>query len=376
MKILSILFSFFLLTYTSHLLAQVANTGLMDTTSGLKIGNVSLGVYMDTYYGFNFNQPKSKQNTYFVSSNQHNSFQINLAYLDLKYTDKRVRARFVPAFGTYMNENYAGEKGGAKFILEGNVGVKLFKKKKIWLDAGVLGSPYTNESAVSKDHLMYSRSFSAEYVPYYLSGIKLTFPVGEKITFYTYLVNGWQQISDVNNQKSVGTQLEYRPNKNHLINWDTYIGDEKMLSSASDRMRYFSDIYWIFEKNKWKITSCAYAGMQEVKDGFISGNSYKMWWQANFIARYKIKENLSLSARIEYMNDPDNAVVPYVFPNYYNLGFQCFSSGLSLGYAITDKCLFRLEGRFFQAGNEAFIRNNGTRTETEFQGFANLSIWF
>jgi hypothetical protein len=76
------------------------------------------------------------------------------------------------------------------------------------------------------------------------------------------------------------------------------------------------------------------------------------------------------------MNDPDNAVVPYVFPNYYNPGFQCFSSGLSLGYAITDKCLFRLEGRFFQAGNEAFIRNNGTRTETEFQGFANLSVWF
>ena len=365
-----------MLTCTSHFFAQVANTGLMDTTSGLKIGNVSLGVYMDTYYSFNFNQPKSKQNTYFVSSNQHNSFQINLAYLDLKYTDKRIRARFVPAFGTYMNENYSGEKGSAKFILEGNIGVKLFKKKKIWLDAGVLGSPYTNESAVSKDHLMYSRSFSAEYVPYYLSGIKLSFPLGEKITFYTYLVNGWQQISDVNNQKSVGTQLEYRPNKNHLINWDTYVGDERMLSSASDRMRYFSDIYWIFEKNKWKITSCAYAGMQEDKNGLSSGTSYKTWWQANFITRYKIKENLSLSARVEFMNDPDNAVVSYVFPLYYNFGFQCFSSGLSLGYAITDKCLFRLEGRFFQASNEAFIRNNGTRTETEFQGFANLSIWF
>lgn len=376
MKILSILLSVFLLTCSSQFFAQVANTGLMDTTSGLKIGNVSLGVYMDTYYGFNFNQPKSKQNTYFVSSNQHNSFQINLAFLDLKYTDKRVRARFVPAFGTYMNANYSSEKGGTKFILEGNIGVKLFKKKKIWLDAGVLGSPYTNESAVSKDHLMYSRSLSAEYVPYYLSGIKLSFPVGEKITLYTYLVNGWQQISDVNDQKSIGTQLEYRPNKNHLINWDTYVGDEKMLSSASDRMRYFSDIYWIFEKNKWKITSCAYAGMQEVKNGLTSGTSYKTWWQANFITRYKIKENLSLSARIEYMNDPDNAVVSYAFPYYYNFGFQCFSSGLSLGYAITDKCLFRLEGRFFQAGNEAFIRNNGTRSETEFQGFANLSIWF
>ena len=376
MKNIIILIGVLVLVFVSENHAQVANTGLMDTTSGLKIGNVSLGVYMDVYYGFNFNQPKSKQNNYFVSSNQHNSFQLNLAYLDLKFSDKRVRAHFVPAFGTYMNANYASEKGATKFILEGNIGVKLFKKKNIWLDAGVLGSPYTNESAVSKDHLMYSRSLSAEYVPYFLSGIKLSFPLGEKFTFYTYLVNGWQQIADKNDQKSIGTQLEYRPNKYHLVNWDTYVGNENMLTSFKDKMRYFSDIYWIFEKKKWKITSCAYAGIQEFKETWNPQSSYKYWWQANFIARYKLSENLSLSARTEFFNDPNNAVVPYILPSYYNLGFQCFSSGLSLGYAITDKCIFRIEGRFFQAGNEAFIRSNGTRTETEFQGFANLSIWF
>ena len=48
--------------------------------------------------------------------------------------------------------------------------------------------------------------------PYYLSGIKLTFPLSKKITLYTYLINGWQQIKDNNEKKSVGTQLEFKPN--------------------------------------------------------------------------------------------------------------------------------------------------------------------
>jgi hypothetical protein len=347
----------------------------MDTTSGLKIGNVSLGVYMDVYYGFNFNQPNSGENNYFVSANQHNSFQINLAYLDLKFTDKRVRARFTPAFGTYMNANYAQEKGALKFILEGNIGVKLFKKHDIWLDAGVLGSPYTNESAISKDHLMYSRSFSAENVPYYLSGLKLAVPIKEKFTFYAYLLNGWQQIYDQNKQKSLGTQLEIRPNKNNLFNWDTYIGNEQSSFNPNYGMRYFSDLYWIFEKGKWKVTSCAYAGFQQVKYSLNSTNG-KFWWQANFIARRSFKNNWNISGRVEYFNDPSNAIVPIAIGNYTNSSFQCFSSGLSVSKKLSDKSLFRIEGRQFHALNDAFERKNGQRVSNEFQIFTSLSIWF
>jgi hypothetical protein len=376
MKLITFVFAFFSANYFGgSLFSQVTNTGLMDTTSGLKIGNVSLGVYMDVYYGFNFNQPNSGENNYFVSANQHNSFQVNLAYLDLKFTDKRVRARFTPAFGTYMNANYAQEKGALKFILEGNIGVKLFKKHDIWLDAGVLGSPYTNESAISKDHLMYSRSFSAENVPYYLSGLKLAVPIKEKITFYAYLLNGWQQIYDQNKQKSLGTQLEIRPNKNNLFNCDTYIGNEQSSFIPNYGMRYFSDLYWIFEKGKWKMTSCAYLGFQQVKDSLNSTNG-KFWWQANFIARRSFKNNWNISGRVEYFNDPSNAIVPISIGNYTNSSFQCFSSGLSVSKKLSDKSLFRIEGRQFHALNDAFERKNGQRVSNEFQIFTSLSIWF
>lgn len=85
---------------------------------------------------------------------RHNELNINLAYISVKHSSPRIRAKFVPCFGSYINANYALEQGTLRNVVEGNIGIKLFKNREIWLDVGVLGSPYTNESAISKDHLI------------------------------------------------------------------------------------------------------------------------------------------------------------------------------------------------------------------------------
>ena len=160
--------------------AQVVNTATMDTLETTVIGHLGVGAYVDSYYGYDFNKPANGNVPYFVTSARHNEFTINLAYIDLRYKSSNFRARFVPGFGTYMNANYAAEPGTLKNVVEANVGVCLSGKRNFWLDVGVLGSPYTNESAISKDHLMYTRSLAPENVPYYLSGMKLTMPVNEQ----------------------------------------------------------------------------------------------------------------------------------------------------------------------------------------------------
>ncbi|NJO01090.1 MAG: outer membrane beta-barrel protein [Bacteroidia bacterium] len=134
---------------------------------------ITVGGYVDAYYGYNFAQPEGSV-PYFVSMARHNEVNINLAFVDVRYTSPNVRARFAPGFGTYMNANYANEEGVLKNLLEASVGVRLVKN--IWLDAGILPSPYTNEGPISKDQLMYTRSFAPEYVPYYLAGARLGIP--------------------------------------------------------------------------------------------------------------------------------------------------------------------------------------------------------
>jgi len=342
-------------------LAQVVNTGVMDTSSFAFKGKVTVEGYVDAYYTYNFNRP-GKDQPYLVSMSRNNEVNLNLAYIDVKYSSSRMRARLVPGYGTYMNANYANERGTLKNIVEGSVGVKLSRTKNIWIDAGVFGSPYTNESAISKDHLAYTRSLAAEYVPYYLAGAKLTMPVSSKVTAYIYLLNGWQRIEDSNNKMSLGTQLEYRPSDNLLVNWDTYIGEESSVSDTTQRQRLFSDIYFIYTKGDFSATSCVYAGTQ----------GDKVWWQANLIGRYNLTEKLSVTGRIERFTDPHSVqIIPITRVN----GFNTNGSSLGLNYKLADNTLLRLEGRTFFSDKEVFVRD-GVPVKNSSTITSNITIWF
>ncbi len=358
----------------TQLSAQVTHTGSTDSIKGgEQVKNLSIGGYIDSYMGYNFSQPKDGNNPYFVSMGRHNEATINLAYLDLKYSADRVRARFVPGIGTYMNANYALEPGLMKNFVEASIGYQISAKKNIWIDFGILGSPYTNESAISKDHLMYTRSFAPEYVPYYLAGAKISFPFSKKLNGYVYLLNGWQQIQDQNSGKSIGTQIEYKPNDKNLFNWNTYLGDERSSSSPNNRMRYFTDIYWIYNPDGvFSITSCGYIGIQEQ---LVSNSTVRnrQWWQLNFIGRLKLNKTASLSGRIEYFSDPNSV---QIIPITSGTGFNSYSSGLCFNLKLSENLLFRLEGRHFRSDKSLYLDLNNRPSNQSFWCISNLTVWF
>ncbi len=370
MKKISICLGTLLFAITCN--AQVINTATMDTTGFNYQGKVVVSAYIDSYYGYDFNKPASGERSYFVSMARHNEMTINLAYVDVKYSSSRLRARFVPGFGSYVNANYVNEPGTLKNFIEASVGIRLSDSKNIWLDAGILGSPYTNESAISKDHLMYTRSFAPEYVPYYLSGVKLTVPVSTKTNVYLYLLNGWQQIVDQNKGKSLGTQVEFRPNNNLLLNWNTYIGDERSTASPQFRTRYFSDVFFIYAKNRISATGCLYGGSQDMEDSG-GAKSSKQWWQANLIGKYSFNDRLSLSGRIEYFSDPSSVMIVPVVPNVN--GFSSYSTGLCLNVQVASNVMARFEGRSFFSEKEVYL-NNDNPSRTSNLLISNLTIWF
>lgn len=348
--------------------AQVINTATMDTLETTVIGHIAIGGYVDSYWSYNFNRRTDKFLPYAVSSARNNEMNINLAYVDLRYRSHKLRARFVPGFGTYMNDNYTNESGTLKNIVEANAGVRLSEKRKIWMDVGVLGSPYTNESAISKDHLMYTRSFAPEHVPYYLSGIKFSIPLSSKVSSYVYLLNGWQVIEDNNSGKSLGTQIEFRPNSKMLFNWNTYWGDERSVIRPDFRKRFFTDVFWIYKPSeKFDATACAYVGWQQREAG-----STLSWWQINFIGRYTFSPTISLSGRVEYFDDPDQAVVSVI--TSIN-SFSSSSSGLCLNIKITDNATIRFESRYLFSNDRVYQIDNRD-TNGNFLMVGNLTAWF
>jgi len=367
--ILLIIFSFF--TYNAS--SQVVNTGFNDTTNVAALGKWSINFYIDTYYGINFRGSNSKPIPYMVSMNQNRQFNINIGTVDIRFQSKNFRARFMPGVGSYMNANYANEKGIGRNIVEASAGILLSKKHNAWLDVGVLGSPYTNESAISKDQLIYTRSFGPEYAPYYLTGAKLSVPINKKINAYLYLISGWQKITIPSNGTAIGTQVEYRPNNKMLLNWNTYFGNEYSIDNPNYGNRYFTDLYLIYTVNKkLSLSSCLYAGIQE---RYNAANDKKSigWGQINFIGKYNISNSFSISGRIERFIDPQSIMI---LPTTGIKGFNTSSVALCTNYAINKHFLWRTEFRMFSSKNLVFEDQNGIIVNKMNWGITSLAISF
>jgi hypothetical protein len=345
--------------------AQIVNTAMLDTSDFRFQGKVTVEGYLDAYYAYDFNKPADGNRAYAVSMHRHNEMTINLGFIDLKYSSSRLRARLVPGFGTYMNANYAAEPGTLKNLVEASAGVRLFSNKNVWLEVGVFGSPYTNESAISKDHLAYTRSFAPEFVPYYLSGLKLHVPLMPHLNATFYLLNGWQQIADTNSGKAVGTQLEYRPSDYVLINWNTFVGREQSATDPFSGDRYFTDLFLIYTKNRWAWTTCAYGGQQEQTTGKAA------WWTINAIARYAITPTLSTTLRAEYFEDLKGVQIASLSGG----GFSSSSASLGVNYKAAENMLLRLEGRAFFSDTQVYQRNTRFVSNSALLT-TNVTIWF
>ncbi len=339
--------------------AQIANPGFADSTTGVQIDKVHLSGYLDTYIGFGPRTAGSMP--YMVSSARIGEVNVNLAALDLRYQSDRVRARVMPGWGTYMDANYAP---GDPRLVEASAGYRLKTRREVWLDAGILGSPFTNESAISKDHLMYTRSLAAEYVPYYLSGIKLSYLPSARWNWYAYLVNGWQQVRDQVRGPALVLQSEFRPQSNVLVNGNLYLGREAT-TSGQVGLRAFADVYVVRQiGTRWRTTADAYVGRQQ------TGNAAPWWAQANLIAERRFNESWRASGRLEYLHDPQNVVVAYDrgYP-----GFRTAATSLGLSRYL-DHGLLRLESRLFYSANDSYpTRGLGKLAGW---GVASYTVWF
>jgi hypothetical protein len=361
------------LTYTGTSFAQSIQLETKDAT-GATNGTITIGGGVDAYYAYDLNKPVDDI-PYYVSSSRHNEFNVNMAYLDVNYTSARVKARFTPGIGTYMNANYVDEVGLLKMPLEASVGVKLLKNKALWLETGVLSSPYSSESAFSKDQWVYTRPFASEYVPYYLCGARLAYQVNDRLKLVAMLLNGWQQIKDKNEQKSLGTQVEYKPNDKNLFNWNVYVGDERSATNPNARMRYFTDFYWVYNSTgRFSYATNLYYGIQQMLIPVDNTTRYDPWWQANMTARYTLKNRMSFSGRVEYYHDPNNIQLSNITGN---TGFECFGGALCFNIPVLDNAMLRFEAKqLMSMDKEIFNGSNGTPTKNATIFTSNLTVWF
>lgn len=302
---------------------------------------VTVGGFVDTYFAYDFGRPPGLDRIFTTQPARHNEFNVNLAFVELAVRQDRIRGRLALQAGTSVQSNYAGEptigsvSGGSlsRHIQEAWAGVRL--GQQVWVDGGIFYSHIGQESWASRDNATYTRSFVADFTPYYSTGVRFTWQATPKLTAQVHLVNGWQIISESNGAKSGGIRLELAATADLLIGYSNFLGNE-MPDSVPSRVRFLNQGFARARlgKTEWWLT--VDYGRQDTED--VDGAS---WYGVTFVGKVRAADRVSVSWRVERYNDPDQIIVSTGLP----YGFGTWSGSLGLDVGLADAALWRLELR-------------------------------
>jgi hypothetical protein len=328
------LLGFFVVLFSNEIFAQ-------DST---QTSPIIFSGYVETYYAYDFRQPKSNELPFFVYNHKrHNEVNINLAFGKVAYNTGKIRSNLALMAGTYAQYNMANELPLLQHIFEANAGLKISEKHNLWIDAGVMPSHIGFETAIGIDNWTLTRSILADNSPYYESGVKLGYTSkNEKWYMAAMFLNGWQRITrnSGNTTPAFATQITYTSTNKNNYNWSTFVGNE--FDGRALRMRYFNNFYsQINITKKLSMIRGLDFGFQE-----NGKNGYHFWYAAALITRYKLNDKMRVALRGEYYNDKYGVIVS----NKFNV----MGISSNFDYIPFKNAVIRIETKYFGSRDRIF----------------------
>lgn len=317
---------------------------------------VSFSGGADVYYSFDLTQPENHIKPGLAyNHSRHNEFNLNLGYIKGAYTSENVRANIGLMAGTY-----SGSVG--QYIYEANVGVKISKKKNLWVDAGIMPSHIGYENIYNPSTCWnLTRSLAAENTPYFQSGAKITYISDNKQWLLSGLVlNGWQRIYRINgnNTAALGTQITFTPNETVSINSSSFVGNE--MPDSAVQVRYYHNLYGIF-KISAKVS--AIAGFDfGAQQNALDSSDYDTWFSPYLTVKAAINDKFTIAARGEYFSDQYEVLNVTGTEN----GYKIIGYSLNLDYAINEHAMWRAELRSLSSVDKIYVQNNELTNQNYF----------
>jgi hypothetical protein len=281
--------------------AQAADTAVLTFFK-----NTEVSGFVDTYWSYNFDKPGTRkagvERTFDV---QHNSFSINLLELALEKkptADNRAGFRFDLDYGPTQAIVNAAEPGGLQVFQNiGQAYVSFLAPvgSGLQLDFGKFVTPAGAEVIKTKDNWNYSRSLLFTLaIPFFHAGLRATYSPSDKVTLAGFVVNGWNDVVDNNNAKTVAAQAVVKPTAALTVT-EVYIGGGEAPNDNS-AWRHLSDT----------VVSYTVTPQLSVQGNYDYGRDQETgatvtWQGVAGYARYQPVDWFAVSPRAEYYNDKE-----------------------------------------------------------------------
>ena len=186
--------------------------------------------FVDGYYLWAFNESDPQLRNFDIN---HNSFSLNYAEIAFaKPVSETSRGGFRVDFGAGDTADLVNlfEPGGTnylKYVQQAYVSYLAPVGSGLTIEFGKFVTPAGAEVIENKDNFNYSRGLLfALAIPYYHMGARVGYAVNDKVSVTGYLVNGWNNVIDNNDAKTVGVSLAVKPNAKLALYQNYFVGDE------------------------------------------------------------------------------------------------------------------------------------------------------
>lgn len=340
---------------------------IVQLPSGLH--GVNMSGFVDTSYGYNFNEPNNRVNTLRVFDTRAGEFMINQAELVLEKpvaVDSPVGFRTDLDFGT--NSEVVGSvttglgSGTDEFDLQ-QAYVEYLAPVGNGLDVkfGKFVTSHGAEVIESKDNWNFSRSYLFGFaIPFTHTGFRATYPWTEQLSTFVGVNNGWDVVDDNNKAKTWEMGLMTAPLENLSFGATYMVGAEQ--NGDSHDQRHLLDLVATYQPME-KLTLKLNADVAREEDAISEdGGGSAHWNGIAAYAKYDVTDKWSLATRWEIFNDQDGVRTTANTGGLTGSGIE----DLTLTeWTLTSECkihshlIARLEYRLDKADSKVFRHDQG-----------------
>jgi hypothetical protein len=298
--------------------------------------------FVDVYYGYNFNGVDPAFRTFDV---QHNAFSLSLAevaFAKAVTPESRVGFRVDLGFGKTADlvAAYEPESDGKEIYKHIQQAYASLLTGKVTWDVGKFVTPIGAEVIESQDNWNYTRAILFGYaIPFYHVGVRAAVPVGDTLTLTGFLLNGWNNGSELNGAKTFALNATLKPSSS--FTWYlNYMGGEEVEDG---------DVRHLFDTT----ASLALNDRLSLMGNFDYGKEGDVeWWGVAAYARLQASPSWAIVGRYEYVDDSQGG--------FMTLGTKGQSITVTSDHLIAGALKARLEYRTDFADEDVFPKDDGT----------------
>ncbi len=173
------------------------------------------------------------------------------------------------------------------------------------LTAGLFNSYIGYQSVYSVNNLNYTRSYMADNAPYFMFGVAAQYPVTDRLQVNLYAINGYNHLSQPNNQFSYGTQVAYQLAGGWTVTENLYYGPDQSNTSLQF-WRFFSDSIIEWKRDRLTLALAYDIGTENAAE--LPGHPRTFWTAAAFYAHWKVGGPWSVGLRPEFYWDRNGRI--------------------------------------------------------------------